>query len=97
MSTLAEIEKALPKLTNEELLRVEAMLRATQQERAGGLPEHSRVRVKRALPAEGVAAGAVGTVVHVYAGGAGYEVEFVAGRPSPAVVTLSADDLEPAQ
>ncbi len=33
MSTLAEIEEALPKLTGEELLRVEAMLHRIQREK----------------------------------------------------------------
>ncbi len=37
MSTVAEIEKALPHLTNEELLRVEAMLHATQRQRGVGI------------------------------------------------------------
>ena len=34
MSTLAEIEEALPKLTSEELLRVEAALRRIQRGQA---------------------------------------------------------------
>ncbi len=33
MSTIAEIEAALPKLTNEELMRVEAFLHSTQRQR----------------------------------------------------------------
>jgi hypothetical protein len=37
MSTLAEIESALPQLTNEELMRVEAMLHATQRQRGVGI------------------------------------------------------------
>ena len=59
------------------------------------LLEHSRVRLRRAVPQEGLEAGAKGTVVHVYNDGAGYEVEFVAGRKTPAVVTLEPSDLEP--
>ncbi|MEM6365695.1 MAG: DUF4926 domain-containing protein [Planctomycetota bacterium] len=40
--------------------------------------------------------GDVGTVVHVYRGGAGYEVEFVdGGGQTVALVTLSAADVRP--
>ena len=38
--------------------------------------EHDRVVLTADLPDEGLAAGDVGVVVHVYAGGSGYEVEF---------------------
>jgi hypothetical protein len=58
------------------------------------LPEHARVRLLRALPAAGLDEGAAGTIVHVYRGGAGYEVEFTEGRKHPVVETLSPDDLE---
>ncbi len=37
MSTLAEIEEALPKLTNEELMRVEALLHSMQRQRGVGI------------------------------------------------------------
>lgn len=37
MSTLAEIEEALPKLTNEELMHVEALLHSTQRQRGVGI------------------------------------------------------------
>lgn len=57
--------------------------------------EHSRVRLRKAVPQHGLEEGAKGTVVHVYDEGAGYEVEFVAGRKTPAVATLEPDDLEP--
>lgn len=33
MSTLSEIEEALPKLTNEELMRIEALVHSTQRHR----------------------------------------------------------------
>lgn len=59
------------------------------------LLERARVRLRRAVPQHGLAVGAKGTVVHVYDEGAGYEVEFVAGRKTPAVATLEPDDLEP--
>ena len=37
MSTLAEIEEVLPKLTNEQLLRVEARVHAVQRQRGVGI------------------------------------------------------------
>ena len=37
MSTLAEIEQALPKLTSEEIMRVEAALHRLQRERGVGI------------------------------------------------------------
>lgn len=40
--------------------------------------EHDRVVLLVSLPAEGLEPGEVGTVVHAYADGKGYEVEFVA-------------------
>jgi len=59
------------------------------------LMEHSRVRLLRARPGEGLAAGAEGAIVHVYKNGAGYEVEFLAGRERPAVLTLTRGEIEP--
>ena len=35
-----------------------------------------------------------GAVVHVYSGGKGYEVEFLIGMKSPAVITLKPADIE---
>ena len=58
------------------------------------LPEHARVRLRRALPAAGLTVGASGTIVHVYEDGAGYEVEFTEGRKHPAVETLFPADIE---
>ena len=48
------------------------------------------------LPAEGLEAGDVGTVVHIHKNGAAYEVEFItlAGR-TVAVATVEASDLRP--
>jgi len=48
------------------------------------------------LPAEGLEAGDVGTVVHIHKNGAAYEVEFItlAGR-TVAVATVEASDLCP--
>ena len=48
------------------------------------------------LPAHHLKAGDVGTIVLVHAGGAGYEVEFVAlDGETIAVVTLAAAELRP--
>lgn len=58
-----------------------------------GLPEHTRVRLRRPLPEAGLPKGSAGTIVHVYDEG-GYEVEFVEGRDRPAVVTVEPDDVE---
>ncbi|MCB0930090.1 MAG: DUF4926 domain-containing protein [Mycobacterium sp.] len=61
-------------------------------------PELSCVRLTRAVPDQGLAAGARGTVVYVGAHGGTYEVEFVdpdTGR-TIAVVTLADADLRPA-
>ena len=58
--------------------------------------EFERVALTRDLPEEGLVAGDAGTVVHVYEGGKGYEVEFFAlnGR-TIAVATVIADDVRP--
>ena len=58
--------------------------------------EHDRVVLKTPVPAEGLEAGDVGAVVHVYRDGQAYEVEFVTldGRTA-AVVTLGADQVRP--
>lgn len=53
------------------------------------IKEHDCVVLTEDLTAEGLKAGDIGTVVHIHAGGAGYEVEFMtlAGQTF-AVVTL---------
>ena len=58
--------------------------------------EHDRVVLTADLPAPGLVAGDVGTVVHVHEGGAAYEVEFVTmtGR-TVAVTTVAASQLRP--
>ncbi|MDI3340931.1 MAG: DUF4926 domain-containing protein [Sphaerobacter sp.] len=54
--------------------------------------ELDQVVLMRDLPEFGLAAGDLGTVVHVYPGGRAYEVEFAAlGGETVAVVTLPAD------
>lgn len=58
--------------------------------------EHQRVTLNRDIPADGVVAGEVGTVVGSYGNG-GYEVEFTTGDGhTRAVVTLSESDIRPA-
>ena len=58
--------------------------------------EHDRVVLTTPVSAEGLEAGDVGTVVHIYRDGQAYEVEFVTldGRTA-AVVTLEADHVRP--
>ena len=60
------------------------------------MKEHERVVLKSPVPAEGLEAGDVGTVVHVYGDGKAYEVEFLTldGRTA-AVVTLEAAQVRP--
>lgn len=58
------------------------------------IAEHSLVVLDCDPPDQKLNRGDVGTVVHVYKGGRGYEVEFVdgAGR-TLALVTVGADDI----
>jgi hypothetical protein len=60
------------------------------------MKEHERVVLKTPVPAEGLEAGDVGTVVHVYRDGEAYEVEFLTldGRTA-AVVALEAAQVRP--
>lgn len=58
--------------------------------------EHDCVVLTADLPAEGLLAGDVGTVVHIHTGGVAYEVEFITltGR-TVAVATVKASQLRP--
>ena len=58
--------------------------------------EHDRVVLVTAVPTEGLVAGDVGTVVHIYRDGQAYEVEFTTleGKTA-AVVTLEASQVRP--
>lgn len=60
------------------------------------IQEHERVVLTTPVLAEGLEAGDVGTVVHIYHDGQAYEVEFVTldGRTA-AVVTLEAGQVRP--
>ena len=60
------------------------------------IQEHERVVLTTSVLAEGLEAGDVGTVVHLYPDGRAYEVEFVTlGGRTAAVVTLEADQVRP--
>jgi hypothetical protein len=60
------------------------------------IKEHERVVLKTAVPTEGLEAGDVGTVVHLYGDGRAYEVEFVTlDGHTEAVVTLEAAQVRP--
>jgi hypothetical protein len=60
------------------------------------IKEHDCVVLTADLPADGLKAGDVGTVVHIHKNGAAYEVEFatLAGK-TVAVATVEAASLRP--
>jgi hypothetical protein len=62
------------------------------------MKEFEPVVLNRDMPEEGLVVGDVGTVVHVYEDGKGFEVEFLtpSGR-TVAVATLDADDVREAE
>jgi Domain of unknown function (DUF4926) len=58
--------------------------------------EHDRIVLKTDLPAEGLKAGDVGTVVHLYQDGLAYEVEFTTlDGNTAAVVTVEKSQVRP--
>ena len=60
------------------------------------IAEHSLVVLDCEPPHEKLNRGDVGTVVHVYKNGRGYEVEFVdGGGRTVALVTVGANDVRP--
>jgi len=60
------------------------------------LKEHDRVVLTITLPEEGLEAGDVGTIVHIYRDRQAYEVEFVAlDGHTTAVATLEVDQVRP--
>lgn len=60
------------------------------------LREHERVVLTTAVPEEGLEAGDVGTVVHVYRDTQAFEVEFVAlDGHTTAVATLESNQVRP--
>ncbi len=60
------------------------------------IAEHSLVVLDCDPPHEKLNRGDLGTVVHVYKDGQGYEVEFVeGGAQTVALITVGADDVRP--
>jgi hypothetical protein len=60
------------------------------------MKEHDRIVLTTSVPAEGLEAGDVGTVVHCYHDGKAYEVEFTTlDGHTATVVTLEADQVRP--
>ncbi len=60
------------------------------------IKEHERVVLTAAVPVEGLEAGDVGTVVHIYRDGLAYEVEFTKLEVNTAaVVTVEATQVRP--
>jgi hypothetical protein len=60
------------------------------------IKEHDRIVLNTPVPGEGLEAGDVGTVVHVYKDRMAYEVEFVTlDGHTAAVVTLEATQVRP--
>jgi hypothetical protein len=60
------------------------------------IKENERVVLTTPIPAAGLEAGDVGTVVHVYKDGQAYEVEFITlDGHTAAVVTLEASQVRP--
>ena len=60
------------------------------------IKEHDRVALGRDLPEHGLARGDLGTVVHVYADGKAYEVEFMTlTGDTIGVITLELGDVRP--
>ena len=60
------------------------------------IKEHDRVVLTSPVPSEGLEAGDVGTVVHVYKDGLAYEVEFttLTGKTA-AVITVEPSGIRP--
>jgi len=62
------------------------------------IKEHHRVVLKKSLAAQGLKAGDVGTVIHVYDAGKAFEVEFLTLHGETVVVTtLEGSQVRPVQ
>lgn len=60
------------------------------------IAEHSLVVLDCDPAHEKLSRGDIGTIVHIYEGGKGYEVEFVDGSGhTVALITVGADDVRP--
>jgi hypothetical protein len=58
--------------------------------------EHQLVSLVKAVPAEGLSEGALGTIVHMYADGLACEAEFTSAEGSK-VVTLMLNQIKPSK
>jgi len=62
------------------------------------IKEHDRIVLKKGLAAQGLKAGDVGTVIHVYEAGKAFEVEFLTLHGETVVVaTLEGSQVRPVQ
>jgi Domain of unknown function (DUF4926) len=62
------------------------------------IKEHDRVVLKTSIPGQGLKAGDVGTVIHVYKKGAAFELEFLTLHGETVVIaTLEASEVRPVQ
>jgi len=62
------------------------------------IKEHDRVVLRKEIPEQGLKAGDVGTVIHVYKKGEAFEVEFVTlDGETVAIATLVASQIRPVQ
>jgi hypothetical protein len=60
------------------------------------IKEHDRVVLKQSIPGQGLKAGDVGTVIHVYKKGEAFEIEFLTlNGETVAVATLEASQVGP--
>jgi len=62
------------------------------------IKEHDRVVLKTSVPGQGLKAGDVGTVIHIYKPAAAFEVEFLTLHgETVAIATLDASQVRPVQ
>jgi hypothetical protein len=62
------------------------------------IKEHDRVVLKTSVPGQGLKAGDVGTVIHIYKPAAAFEVEFLTLHcETVAMATLKASQVRPVQ
>jgi hypothetical protein len=62
------------------------------------IKEHHRVVLKKNLAGQGLRAGDVGTVIHIYKAGEAFEVEFLTLHgETVAIATLEASQVRPVQ
>lgn len=87
------IEKFLAGDTVSFVTTMPTITTAHPQGSSSALPEHARVRLRRAISSAGLTAGAEGTIVFIYEDGS-CEVEFLAGRSRPAVQAVEPGDIE---